>query len=147
MMCTRSDAPNPSVWNLHAKPAVEGNRCVEIAANEVYLIEDWLAHPRATSCLSTVSISVWPLSEPCSPFSNSIQPSLKPSSICARRRVLGPLRSEQSLPGITRHGFHAYRTAEDFGEGFGDLIRSDASRSLQFDDAAPCPCLSQDRGC
>jgi hypothetical protein len=28
-------------------------------------------HPRATSCLNTVSISVWPLSEPCSPFSNS----------------------------------------------------------------------------
>src|SRR6202035_5687614 len=65
----------------------------------------------------------------------------------ARRRVLRPLRSEQSLPRITGNGLHAYRTAEDFGEGFGDLIRSDASRPLEFDDAAPRPCLLQERGC
>jgi hypothetical protein len=44
VMPTRSRAPNPSVWNLHTKPAVEGNRCIEIAANEVYLVEGWLAH-------------------------------------------------------------------------------------------------------
>src|ERR1700722_3047128 len=40
----------------------------------------------------------------------------------ARRRVLCPLRSEQPLPGITGNGFHASRTVENSGEGFGDLI-------------------------
>ena len=64
----------------------------------------------------------------------------------ARHRVLCPLRGKQSLPGITGNGFHAYRAVEDFGEGFGDLIRGNASRPLQFDDAAPHPCLLQERG-
>ena len=46
MMPARSCAPHPVIGNLHTKSAVERNRRVDIAANDVYLVEDRLAHKR-----------------------------------------------------------------------------------------------------
>ena len=40
--------------------------------------------------------------------SKSIQPSLKPSSICRRESILHPLRHEQFLPRLAGHHFHAH---------------------------------------
>ena len=95
---------------------------------------------RSTSICSTDLRATSPFREPAGPFLNSIQPSLKPSSI--RIRGVGffmPCDLNSPLPCLSRHSVHAYAAAKHFSKDIRDLIRGHAARPLQFDDSSAGP--------
>src|ERR1700682_4505038 len=82
-----------------------------------------------------------PFRELPSPFSNSIQPSLKPSSI--RIRGVGFFMpcdlNRGSQVSLARHGVHSYGTAKKFSEGGRNLVGRHPARPFQLDDTSAVP--------